>query len=57
MNPSLSPPQDGASEGANVYSFVTSSPMTLPVVDVDMWLGRRGGEAVGLDFGPVCFSR
>lgn len=46
----------GGSDGATVFSF-SSSPMALPVVDVDLWLGRQEGEAIGLELGPVCFSR
>ena len=40
-----------------MYSFSTNKPVQLPVTDVDMWLGSQNGEAMGMELGPVCFSR
>ena len=49
--------ESSSSEATSVFSFSTSKPMQLPVMDVDMWLGRRGNEVVGVELGPVCFHR
>ena len=44
-------------ETRSVFSFDTKRPVELPITDVNLWLGSQSGEAVGVELGPVCFTR
>jgi len=41
--------EQSAKKSSSVYSFSTSKPKQLPVMDVSMWLGKESNEAVGID--------
>jgi hypothetical protein len=42
---------------SSTYDFKTNRPAQLPVVDVGLWLTGQQNEAVGIELGPVCYSR
>jgi hypothetical protein len=43
--------------GSSNFMFNTNRPRQLPVTDISLWLGSGSNEAIGVEFGPVCFSR
>ena len=43
--------------GSSVFSFATEKPTQLPIMDVNVWLGRDSvREAMAVELGPVCFT-
>lgn len=44
-------------ENNSVFTFRTKRPVELPITDIHLQLGRQTGEAVGVEFGPVCYNR
>ena len=42
---------------SSVYSFTTRRPLHLPIVDAGLTLAGDSSVSIGMELGPVCFSR